>query len=129
MNKKWIKYEKEEIEKLILKLHKEGNSNAIVGVILRDQYGIPRAREMKIKIKKVVEAQEKPVVPEDMFNLMKRAVNLHRHLAEKKGDAKATHGLEYIESKIRRLGKYYVKKKSLPKAWKYNIDQARLLVK
>ncbi|MBI4895331.1 MAG: 30S ribosomal protein S15 [Candidatus Aenigmarchaeota archaeon] len=128
-SKKWVKYEKDEIEKLILKLAKEGHSNAKIGIILRDQYGIPRVREFKIKLKKVVETQQKPEVPEDMFNLMKQAVNLHRHLHDNKPDAKAKHGLEYIESKIRRLGKYYVKKKTLKKGWKYDIEQAKLLVK
>jgi len=128
-SKKWVKYEKDEIEKLILKLAKEGHSNAKIGLILRDQYGIPRVREFKIKLKKVVETQQKPEVPEDMFNLMKQAVNLHRHMRDNKSDAKGTHGLEYIESKIRRLGKYYVKKKTLKKGWKYDIEQAKLLVK
>ncbi|MBI5332677.1 MAG: 30S ribosomal protein S15 [Candidatus Aenigmarchaeota archaeon] len=129
MTKQWIKYEKDELEKLILKLAKAGNTNTMIGTILRDQYGIPRARELNLKIKKVVESQEKPVVPEDMFNLMKKAVNLHRHMAENKGDASTKHGLEYVESKIRRLGKYYVKKKTLPKGWKYNIEEVKLLVK
>lgn len=128
-SKKWIKYEKDEIEKLILKLAKEGHNNAKIGIILRDQYGIPKVREFKIKLKKVVETQQKPEVPEDMFNLMKQAVNLHRHMSDNRSDAKGKHGLEYIESKIRRLGKYYVKKKTLPKGWKYDIEQAKLLVK
>ena len=129
ITKNWIKYEKEEIEKLILKLVKEGHSNAKIGVILRDQYGIPRVRELKMKVKKVAESQSKPSVPEDMYNLMAKAVNLHKHMAKNKGDAKAKHGLEYVESKIRRLGKYYVKKKSLPRGWKYDIEQAKLLIK
>ena len=129
MAKKWINYEREEIEKLILKMTKEGHSNAKIGLILRDQYGIPRVRELKLKVKKITESQQKPPVPEDMFNLMKKAVNLHKHMTENKGDAKAKHGLEYVESKIRRLGKYYVSKKSLPRNWKYDIEQAKLLVK
>jgi len=127
--KKWIKYEKDEIEKVIIQLAKKGNSCAKIGVILRDQYGISRVRELNMKIKKVVDSFSKPVVPEDMFNLMKQAVNLHRHLSDNKGDAKAKHGLEYIESKIRRLGKYYIKKKVLVKGWKYNIEDTKLLVK
>lgn len=129
MTKKWIKYEKDEVEKLILKLAKEGQSNSRIGIILRDQYGIPRARELKLKVKKVSDTQVKQPVPEDMYNLMKQAVNIHRHLGDNKGDAKAKHGLEYIESKIRRLGKYYLKKKQLPKNWKYDVEQAKLIVK
>ena len=44
-------------------------------------------------------------------------------------DAKAKHGLELLESKIRRLGKYYARKGKLPKDWKYSIETAKLIVK
>ena len=37
----WIEYSNEEIEELILKLRKEGNSTSTIGIALRDQYGIP----------------------------------------------------------------------------------------
>ena len=127
--KPWIKYDKDEIEKLIIKLAKEGSTNSKIGITLRDQYGIPRVRELNMKVKKIVKSVKKESVPEDMYNLMKRAVDLHRHMSFNKGDAKAKHGLEYIESKIRRLGKYYIKKKALPKGWKYNLEEAKLIVK
>ena len=32
----WIEYSTEEIEELILKLKKEGNSTSMMGIILRD---------------------------------------------------------------------------------------------
>ena len=37
----WTEYSNEEIEELVLKLRKEGKSTSVIGVILRDQYGIP----------------------------------------------------------------------------------------
>ena len=37
----WTEYSNEEIEELILKFRKEGKSTSVIGVILRDQYGIP----------------------------------------------------------------------------------------
>jgi small subunit ribosomal protein S15 len=125
----WLIYDKEEIEKLIIKLAKEGNSNAKIGLILRDQYGIPDVRSFKIRISKITEKEIKKPVPEDMFNLMKKAVALHKHLENNKKDKKAIHGLELVESKIRRLGKYYSRKGKLPKDWKYDIEEAKLLVK
>ena len=70
----------------------------------------------------------KKEVPEDLYNLMKQAVSLHRHLAENKKDNKAKHGLELMESKIRRLSKYYVRTGKVPKDWKYSIERARLIV-
>jgi small subunit ribosomal protein S15 len=46
-----------------------------------------------------------------------------------KKDAKAKHGLEYVESKIRRLGKYYVKTGKFPKGWRYSIEATKLIIK
>ncbi len=37
----WIQMESSEIEKLIIQLYKQGNSQATIGNILRDQYGVP----------------------------------------------------------------------------------------
>ncbi len=125
----WLAYEKNEIETLIGRLAKEGNTNAQIGTMLRDQYGIPDVRALGIRVAKVTEKEAAKEVPEDMYSLIKQAVSLHRHLQENKKDAKAIHGVELVESKIRRLGKYYVRKGKLPEGWKYTIDKARLIVK
>ncbi len=125
----WLMYEPAEVEKLIVKLAKEGKQNANIGLILRDQYGIPDVRSLDMRIKKIAEKDVKKEVPDDMYNLMKKTVNLHKHLNANHHDAKATHGVELLESKIRRLGKYYARKGTLPKGWKYSIEQAKLLVK
>ena len=37
----WITYSNEEIEEFIVKFKREGKSASQIGVILRDQYGIP----------------------------------------------------------------------------------------
>ncbi|MCX6818985.1 MAG: 30S ribosomal protein S15 [Candidatus Aenigmarchaeota archaeon] len=126
---KWLEYDKEEISSLILKLAKEGNTQSKIGIILRDQYGIPDVRMLGLRVSKVVETEIKTEVPENMYNLMKKAVNMHRHLNEKKKDTKGKHSLELVESKIRRLGKYYVRTGKLPEDWKYTIETAKLLVK
>lgn len=123
----WVIYDKEEIEKLILKLSKEGKTHSEIGIILRDQYGIPDVRLFQMRIAKV--AGQKKEVPEDIYNLIEKAVFLHKHMDANKGDNKAKHGLELLESKIRRLGKYYVRKGALPKGWKYTIEKAKLIVK
>ncbi len=125
----WLMYESAEIEKLIVKLAKEGKQNSEIGLILRDQYGVPDVRSLNMRVSAIAEKEVKKVVPDDMYNLIKKAVELHKHLDTNHKDAKATHGLELLESKIRRLGKYYARKGRLQKNWKYNIDECRLLVK
>lgn len=125
----WLIYDKDEVENLIHKLAKEDKSSSEIGAILRDQYGIPDARHFGFRIARVMAKEYKKEVPEDLFNLIKKAVNLHRHMQEKRKDSDTKHGLALVESKIRRLGKYYSRTGKLPKDWKYSIEKAKLLVK
>jgi small subunit ribosomal protein S15 len=125
----WLMYEPAEIEKLIVKLAKEGKQNSDIGTILRDQYGIPDVRSLDIRVAKVTEKEVKKEVPDDMYNLIKKAITLRKHLNNNHHDAKATHGLELLESKIRRMGKYYSRTGKIASDWKYDPEKAKLLVK
>ncbi len=125
----WIAYDKEETEKIIIKLAKEGKTSSEIGLVLRDQYGIPDVSILGLSISKVIDKDFRKEVPEDLYNLIEKAVNLHKHMEKNKKDSKSKHGLELLESKIRRLGKYYSRKGRLPKDWQYSIDKAKLLVK
>ena len=127
---KWLRMEPEEVEDLVAELAKKGYPPSMIGIILRDQYGIPLVKPITGKtITQILEERGLlPPIPEDLFNLMKRAVNLRRHLEEHPKDKNAKKGLQEIESKIRRLVKYYVRVGKLPKGWKYNPEQAKLIV-
>lgn len=127
----WIEYSTEEIEELILKLNKEGNSSSKIGVILRDQYGIPNVKLVTAKkITKILEDRgQKEEYPEDLMNLIRKAVNIRDHLLENPKDLHTKRGLQIIESQIRRLVKYYVKEGVLPEGWRYEPPKAALLVK
>jgi len=41
---RWVRYKKNEVERLVVKLVKEGNSTSRIGLILRDQFGIPSVK-------------------------------------------------------------------------------------
>jgi small subunit ribosomal protein S15 len=127
----WVMYSNEEIEEFILKFTREGKSPSEIGVILRDQYGVPSVKDVtgeKITaiLKKNEQAQE---YPEDIMNLIKRAVNIRDHLKENPKDLHTKRGLTIIESRIRRLGKYYSNEGELPEGWRYDPQEAALLVK
>jgi small subunit ribosomal protein S15 len=127
---KWLRLEPEEIEDLVAELARKGYGPSMIGIILRDQYGIPLVKPITGKtITQILRERglEQPI-PEDLFRLMSRAVNLRRHLEEHPKDKNARKGLQEIESKIRRLSKYYVRKGRLPKDWKYEPEAAKLLV-
>ena len=126
----WVTYEAEEVEKLVQKLAKEGLTNAMIGLKLRDQYGVPDVRAFNLRVaKSALKVRKDHVVPDDMYSLLKKAVNLHKHMDGNRGDTNSKHGLELLESKIRRLGKYYSRKGVLQKGWKYSIEDAKLIAK
>ena len=127
----WIAYSNEEIEEFIVKFKREGKSASQIGVILRDQYGIPSVKEVtgeKITqiLKRNGQAEE---YPEDLMNLIRRAVNIRDHLEENPKDLHGKRGLTIIESRIRRWGRYYAKNGQLPEGWRYDPRKAALLVK
>lgn len=126
------KYEKEEVEKLIIKLYKEGKRPSDIGHILRDQYGIPKVKIYGLSIREVIKKhipEERENVPEDLFNLLKKAVVMYNHLQRNKKDKRCRHAFQLVESKIRRLAEYYIRKGVLPKDWEYSIEKAKLIVK
>jgi len=127
---RWVKRKKEEIEKLIVELAKQRHSYAMIGTIMRDRYGVPDVEVVTGKnINRILkEAGQTPELPDDMMNLLKKAVNLREHLKKNKPDKHSLKGLEHLESKIRRLGKYYIRKGRLPKYWKYDSEKAKLIV-
>ena len=127
---RWVKFKKKEVEDLVLKLAKERHNSAVIGSILRDQYGIPDVKAVtgKTIVKVMKDNKTYPEMPEDLMSLLKKAVNIREHLDRNKADRLSQRGLENLESKIRRLGKYYSRKGILPKTWKYEFEEAKLIV-
>ena len=126
----WVDYRKEEIEDLAVKLRKEGHTASSIGLILRDQYGIP---DVKLatgrKVTKLLEEKDlASQYPEDLLALIRQAVDLRKHLEAHKHDIHSTRGLLLIESKIKRRVKYYRGTK-LPADWRYDPETASLIVR
>ncbi|MBU0530596.1 MAG: 30S ribosomal protein S15 [Candidatus Aenigmatarchaeota archaeon] len=128
----WVKYKPQEIEDIVVKLAKKGYGSAQIGLILRDQYGIPSITMIN-KDASIPDILKKhklyPKFPEDLFNLLKKAAELHGHMEKNKKDYISKRGLELTESKIRRLTKYYKSKNIIDKGWKYEASKVKLLVK
>ncbi len=126
----WLRYTPKEVELLVLKLVKEGKPASQIGMILRDTYGIPSAKELIGKsISQVLKDKNvQPRIPEDLMALIKKNILVKEHLGKNHKDMTAKHGLELTESKIRRLVKYYKKSGRLPAEWTYDPDKLKLLV-
>lgn len=126
----WVRYQAKEIEMLVAKLAKEGNTASKIGIVLRDSYGVPDVKLIAGKSISQMLRDKKLLgeYPDDMIALMKRAVLLRNHLATNKQDKHAVRGLVLTESKIRRLAKYYKRTGWLPPAWKYDPADLKKMV-
>ena len=127
----WVEADKREVEKLVEKLAKDGMAPSAIGRELRDSYGIPSAKAVTGKtVNQMLKEQKlQPEYPEDLLSLIKKALFLRKHLEKNPKDTHNRRGLQLIESKIKRLQKYYKRKKVLPKDWYYKPEEAGLLVK
>ena len=124
----WIKQDVKEIEELIVKYGKDDLSASQIGVKLRDQHSIPLVKPIiKKTISEVLEENDlKTDLPEDLDNIVKKAIGLQKHLKSNKGDYRNVRSLELIEAKVHRLSVYYKKIGRIPKNWKYKSIVAQL---
>ena len=129
-NPAWVPLSKEEIEDLIIKMGKDGVTMARIGLLLRDQHAVP---DVKLATGRTVldilkENDLQANIPDDLVALMRKAINLQAHLQENKKDLANKRNLQMVESKIRRIVKYYKREGSLPADWQYSIANAELLI-
>jgi len=116
----WCKYTNDEVEELVLKLAREGNSPSIIGVLLRDRYAVPLVKSITGKtVKQILAGQQGAALPEDLASLVKKAGDLRRHLEKHRKDYVNKRSLAMVESKIHRLVKYYRGKGQLRPEWEY----------
>ncbi len=126
----WGRYKEKEIELLIIKLAKEGETPSQIGMHLRDTYGVPGVKALSNKSISTILKEKKitPAIPEDLMNLIKKNIAEKRHLESNHKDTTGKRGLQLTESKIRRLVKYYKGSGRLDKNWTYDPDKVRMLI-
>ena len=124
----WVKMEPKEIEELIIKYAKDGMTSSLIGTKLRDQHAIPLVKPiLKKTISQVLQENDlTPEIPEDLNNIVLKAINLQKHLKDNKSDSRNVRSLELIEAKVHRLSTHYKNKGILPKKWKYKSVVAQL---
>jgi ribosomal protein S15P/S13E len=88
----WIKMKKEELEKLILNLAKEGNGPAKIGLILRDKHGIPRTRLFGRKLTQILDKSKEDYLGETRI-IEGKTDKLRKHIAKNKHDYPASRAL------------------------------------
>jgi small subunit ribosomal protein S15 len=127
----WQPLKEKEVIKKAIELKKEGKKMAEIGLLMRDGEGVASIKlATGLRLKKLLEKEGlKDAYPEDLMNLMKKAILLRKHLSTNKMDYHNKRALQLTESKVRRLGKYYIRQKLLPVGWRYDPAVAELLVR
>jgi small subunit ribosomal protein S15 len=80
----WVKIKPAELEKIVLDLAKNGETPARIGLILRDQHGIPKAKLLGKKISQIIEEanlsikSEKELTKGKISTLEKHS-SIHKH--------------------------------------------------
>ncbi|PLJ77096.1 30S ribosomal protein S15 [Infirmifilum sp. SLHALR2] len=124
----WVDASPEQVENLVVSLYRKGYPPSMIGLILRDQYDIPLVKAVTGKsiLQILRERGLAPEVPEDLMNLIRRAIRIRKHLEEHPKDYHSKRGLQLVESKIHRLAKYYKREGVLPPDWKYEPEKIAL---
>ncbi len=124
----WITQSPKEIEELVVKYTKDGFTPSQIGNKLRDQHSIPLIKTITKKcIGEILEENDlKTEMPEDLENIVNKAVGLQKHLKVNRGDYRNVRSLELLEAKVHRLSVYYKRIGRIPKTWKYKAVVAQL---
>ncbi|MGQ9720848.1 MAG: 30S ribosomal protein S15 [Candidatus Jordarchaeum sp.] len=127
----WSNQTPEWVTDKIVELAKAGQSPSMIGLVMRDQYGVPLVKAVLGKsISDIIKENGlAPSLPEDLNNLIKKAVSVRKHLEENPKDLHSKRGLQEAEAKIQRLSRYYKKSGVLPADWKYEPDRAAILIR
>ncbi|NIP33530.1 MAG: 30S ribosomal protein S15 [Thermoplasmata archaeon] len=129
-NPSWVPLTSEEIEEKVVELAGNELSTSIIGIRMRDEYAVPSVKLATGKsiTQILTENEMSPERPEDLENLMRKAINLSGHLQRNPKDLHNKRALQLIEAKIRRLVRYYKDTGKLPSDFRYSLDTARLMV-
>ncbi len=125
----WVGRDAGEVEDLVERLAGQELLPSEIGRKLRDLYGVPDVQALTgSKISQIFEKKEiQSEIPEDLYRLLERAVDISDHLDKNENDQDAKRRLSLVESKIRRLADYYRGDK-IPEDWSYSLQRARLIV-
>ena len=124
----WVSSANSDLTSLIVQLSRDGLTPSGIGIKLRDEHSIPLAKPLLGKSITNVLADNDIVteLPEDLSQLVKKAVSLQKHLRAHNTDRRNIRSLELIEAKIHRLSKYYKRIGKLQRNWKYAAIIAQL---
>jgi len=78
----WVELSPGEVENEVVKLARRGHSKSMIGTIMRDSRGVPLVKIVAgKKVSQILESNDiKEPLPEDLSNLVRKALNIRKHL-------------------------------------------------
>ncbi|WP_224269559.1 30S ribosomal protein S15 [Haloprofundus salinisoli] len=125
----WSDVDADDVEQRVVELAEQGHDPSVIGLKLRDE-GVKGTPVPNVKLatgKKITEILDEndasDDLPEDLKNLMQRAIRLREHVQRNPQDHQNRRALQNTESKIRRLVNYY-RGDALDPSFRYSYDVA-----
>ena len=129
----WSDVDADDVEARVVELAEQGYDPSQIGMKLRDEgvTGTPVPDVTLATGKSVTDILDEhdatPELPEDLRNLMTRAIRLREHVQENPQDHQNKRSLQNTESKVRRLVTYYRGDEIAPD-FTYSYDVAKELL-
>ena len=103
----WLKYTEAEVKEIILKIAEKSPelTSEKIGLVLRDNYGIPKVGIYGLKISEVLNEVGKYRVPEQE-NLKSKQEKLEKHLIKNIHDQKTKRSLIITKAKLKKVNEY-----------------------
>jgi ribosomal protein S15P/S13E len=103
----WLKYTEQEVKEIILKLIEKSPELTAekIGLVLRDNYGIPKTKIYGFKIGDVLREAKKYESP-DHKNLKAKRDKLEKHLVKNKGDKRTGRSFIITNAKLKKVKDY-----------------------
>ncbi len=121
----------EQIVRLVVDYAKQGMHQAQIGQKLKTEHSVPYIKQVfgKRLTNILNENGFKQEIPQDMMDLLTKAINLRRHIERNHNDVHNKTSLHRVEAKIWRLSNYYKDNGKLPSDWKYDPVKVALIIK
>lgn len=101
----WLKSSEEDMKKIIAELAGKYQP-AQIGLILRDQYGIPTTKVFGKKLATYLKEAGVDPTKVELQNVEKRVENLKEHMKKHTQDKKAKHKIQKPQSRVSKIKKY-----------------------
>eukprot|EP00760_Papus_ankaliazontas_P029479 PhM_4_TR4256/c0_g2_i1/m.75549/K02953/RP-S13e, RPS13; small subunit ribosomal protein S13e len=127
---KWMKLSARDVVTSVCQLAKKGLTPSQIGTQLRDSQGVGQVKNLTgRKVLRILKHKGlQPSVPEDLYHMIKKAIDMRKHMERNRKDIDCKFRLILVESRIHRLARYYKRTKQLPATWRYEASTASALV-